>query len=514
MRRRSVGAALVAGAAIAWMGCGGQPAERGGGLVFAEATRRPLEVVAEASGTVEPIRKVDVMSRASGEVLEVLVETGDLVEAGALLARIDPRDVQTELDQAEADYEVARERFAIAEAQLRRSEDMLRSGLITDQEHEGRSLEYANARAALVRAEATLAHARARREDVTIRAPLSGTILSRRVEPGQVITSPAGSVSGGTVLLTIADLGVVQVRALVNENDVGRIEPGMEATVRVDAFPDRTFRGHVEKIEPEAVVSQSVVAFPVIVRMPNPDHSLRPGMSATVDVLLARRANALTVPNHAIVGVQEAGAAAGYLGLPEDAVDLDPVVFQELRASLAAATEGEGAGEPRATGGAAPPGSGSARGGAPAGDAPGTGPLVVQGAPPATGGAPVLIGPGPGPGGPVLIGPGPGGPGPGPGPGGSLVFVEPGPGGRLGSSVQDPATAGRPGVVFVQEGDGTLRPRPVLVGVTDWTDTEILAGLEEGERVVLLGGIPAQIQQPRAMGGLGGPAVVERVVRF
>jgi RND family efflux transporter MFP subunit len=247
--KRASGLTLALGLTPLLGACGTGQAEEAPRYQLAEVVRQDLQVTAEATGQIEPVRKVEVKSKASGEVLEVLIETGDRVDPGSLLVRIDPRDVQNDYQQARADHEVAKERFAIAHAQLRRSENLFSGGVITEQEHEGRRLEYVNAQSNLVRAETSLELSRLRTEDVTIRAPLGGVVLERHVEEGTVIQSAAQNVSGGTTLLTIANLEVVQVRTLVDETDVGRIQPGMPVTVRVDAYADRTFRGVVEKID-------------------------------------------------------------------------------------------------------------------------------------------------------------------------------------------------------------------------------------------------------------------------
>lgn len=429
---RSVWAGLAL--ALATGGCGQGQAEEAPGVSLSEVQRRDLEITAEAAGELEPLRKVEVKSRASGEVVEVLVDSGDRVEPGDLLVRVDPRDVQSDFEQAEADLEVAQERFSIAESQLRRSENLLAAGVITEQEHESRNLEYANARANLVRARTNFELAQVRMDDVTIRSPMHGVVLDRAVEEGTVIQSAAQNVSGGTVLLTIADLDVMQVRTLVDETDVGRIEAEMSATVQVDAFQDRSFQGTVEKVEPQARVESNVVMFPVIVRLDNREGILKPGMSAEVSVLLARREEALTLPNNAIVTFEELAAAGAVLGIPEDRLQLDRSVFQELNRELAARR-----------------GQDTNRSGDEA--------VAARG----------------------------GGPG---GPGGQGMRARPG-ARRAGGGSGDT----RPGVVFVMGPDGQLAPRPVLIGVNDWDASEILVGLEEGEQVALIGGAQLQARQ-------------------
>ena len=121
---------------------------------------------------------------------------------------------------------------------------------------------------------------------MTITAPLEGSILQKSVEEGQVIQSASQNVSGGTTLFVMAKLLEMQVRTLVDETDMGQIRAGMPATVRVEAFPDQIFEGYVEKIEPQAVVQQSVTVFPVIVHLDNREGELRPGMNAEVEILI------------------------------------------------------------------------------------------------------------------------------------------------------------------------------------------------------------------------------------
>ncbi len=289
-------------------------------LPTAAAERRNLEVVAEASGLLEPIRVVEVKSKASGEVLRVLAETGQQVEQGALLSEIDPRDVQNALTQAAADLESARVRLTTVEAQRGRMEALRASGVVTQQEYESAIDAAATARAAQVRAETNLQLARERRQDVTIRAPIAGTLLERWIEPGQIIASATSNVSGGTTLFKMADLSEMQVRAKIDETDIGRIQPGQVARVTLEAYPGRTFRGEVVKIEPQAVVEQNVTLFPVLIRLKNPEGLLKPGMNAEVAIEISSRRDALTIPNTAVVGMREAAAAASVLGLDEAAV--------------------------------------------------------------------------------------------------------------------------------------------------------------------------------------------------
>src|SRR2546422_3569251 len=157
-------------------------------------TRRDLVVSVSASGSIEPVLTVDVKSKASGEIMEMRVQTGDDVRAAQLLARIDPRLQKNTLAQAEANVDVAKAQLQNAEAQLKRAESLFASQSITEIEHENARLAHATAKAALVRAQVDLDNARDQMSDTDLRAPVSGTIIQKNVELGTVISSPTRDV--------------------------------------------------------------------------------------------------------------------------------------------------------------------------------------------------------------------------------------------------------------------------------------------------------------------------------
>ena len=282
--------------------------------------RRDIVVDAEATGVVEPINVIEVKSKASGQIERMPVETGSRVKPGDLLVQVDTRDVRNQYNQALADLRAAQARVAVAAAQRKRSEDLFKQQIITAQELETAQLDFANAQAQATRADASLDLAQQRLEDATVRAPLAGTIIEKTVSTGQVITSATGAFGGGTLLLKMADLSQVRVRALVNETDIGNIQPGQQATVTVDAYPDRPFRGSVEKIEPQAVIQQNVTMFPVLVAVSNREGLLMPGMNGEVSVLVERRENVVSVPNDAVRPPRDIAPAAAALGLNPDSV--------------------------------------------------------------------------------------------------------------------------------------------------------------------------------------------------
>jgi len=485
-------------------------------------------ITAEATGSVEPVRKIEVTSKASGEVTRLYVDIGDEVEAGALLAEVDPRDVKNAFDQAEADLQVARARLEISQAQLDRSEELLQSGVISAQEHESRALDFANSRATLVRAETNYELSQLRLNDVIIRAPLAGTVLEKNVEEGQVIQSASQNVSGGTTLMVMADLKSMQVRTLVDETDMGDIRPGMRANVTVEAYPQERFVGIVEKIEPQALVQQNVTMFPVIVQLDNSSGLLRPGMNAEVEIELAQAIGVLLIPNNAVVTPEDAQPAAMVLGLDVEAIDT-----RSLFAGLGAAGDrgvdavgqggGPGSGRPRAGQGRRGDDGGGTlggpspvdQGGAEAGEAPAGGA--------APGGREGGAGRGGGsrPGGPAfdsiraLIASGEisqdsarallpelaarfAGRGGGSGGGGFPGSGGFGQGGQTEPGEEDAAGRQREtrrAVVFVIAEDGTIEPHGVMIGLNDWDFTEVVSGLEEGDLIAIVGAAQLRASQ-------------------
>lgn len=526
--------------------------------------RRTIVVQAEATGIIEPINVVEVKSRASGQITEMPVETGTLVNPGALIVQLDTRDVQNQFDQAKADLESSEASLAVAEQNKKRSDELFRAQIITAQENEQAGLTYQNALSQIVRARTNLDLAQQRLEDARVVAPVRGTIIEKPVALGQVIQSGTQAVGGGTTIVKMADLTKVRARALVNETDIGRVVAGQEATVIVDAFPDRPFRGVVEKIEPQAVVQQNVTMFPVLVSLENREGLLLPGMNGEVSIISDRRENVLSIPNEAIRSVREAAQVAGILGINPDSVQA------QLRNAMGGGMGGFGGAPMGMNGGARP------QGGPPAGGAqarPGYADFSPQGqggqggfqmpdvtdaqckavtdartakpavarrldslqtamrnpdadrqalmggirtaytelgvdamvaracaarSAPSNGAAAAPAGqPTPARNGPRAL----------QAPGGTQAGAARGGNGR---------SASRSGLVFVQRADSTWEARMVRLGVADYDYTEVLSGLEEGDRVALLSAAALQMQRAenqdrmRAMTGgsspLGGAA--------
>ena len=282
--------------------------------------RRTVVVSASASGAIEPVLTVDVKSKASGEIIAMNVQTGDDVKKDQLLAEIDPRIPRNSLAQAQANLQVAQAQLSNAKAQIARSDTLFKAQAITQTEYDQAKLDYANANAGVIKAQSDLENARDRMTDTKLRAPLAGTIIAKNVELGTVISSPTTDVGGGTVLFKMANLDTVQIRALVDETDIGKVQAGLLTTITVDAYPNRPFEGAVLKVEPQATVQQNVTMFNVLVRIPNPNHLLKPGMNTEVEIHVGRRDSVLAIPNAALRTQRDVASAAQVLGLDPNAV--------------------------------------------------------------------------------------------------------------------------------------------------------------------------------------------------
>jgi HlyD family secretion protein len=307
---------------LAAAGCGGKK-DKGFAVQTAAITRRTIVVDAQATGVIEPINIVEVKSKASGLITKMTVETGSRVKPGDVLVQVDTRDVQNQFNQADANLKAADAKLEVSNSQRKRSDEMFKARVITAQEHEAAALDYENSKAAVVSAGANLDLAKQRLEDATVAAQVDGTIIEKDVSVGQVITSATGAFGGGTTLLKMANLNTVRIRALFNETDIGQVRPGQQATVIVDAYPDRRFQGGVEKIEPQAVIQQNVTMFPVLVTLANQEGLLKPGMNGQVSVLVDERDNVLAVPNDALKNPREVAATGAMLGLNPDTLQAE-----------------------------------------------------------------------------------------------------------------------------------------------------------------------------------------------
>ena len=296
---------------------GGKKEEEFKFYTLKEAGAQQLELTVEASGTVEAISSIEIKSKASGQVLFLGAEIGDFVEKGIVLARIDQRTPTNTLAQANADLEVAKVRLSNAKNQFNRSKRLHDEGNISDKAFEDVQEASSSAQAQLVRAEVFLENARIALDDTSVRSPIAGTVISRLAEVGQVITSPTSAVGGGTLLMEMADLNKVRVRALIDEIDIGKISIGQEVTLKVSAYRDKRFTGVVSKIEPMSKVDQNVTTFPVLIDIENKDNLLLIGMNTDVEIEILNEEVALALPAGSLRTRKDIVSVAPLLGITQ-----------------------------------------------------------------------------------------------------------------------------------------------------------------------------------------------------
>jgi len=280
-------------------------------------TRGNIAVRVQATGTVDPIDPVDIKSKAAGAVVKLPVEVGSVVKKGSVLAAIDPRTVQNNFDQAVADDVVSHAALDQVLSDQRRKDSLFARHVISASQHDSTLSSVAAARSDFINKRASLDLARQALEDATIESPISGTVISRPISLGTIIT-PANGQANGTTMMTLADLSRVRMRVTIDEVEMANVRVGESATVSVDAFPDHVFNGSIEKIEPQAVVTQGVTFFPVQITVDNREGLLMPGMNGEVTIRAADLSNVIQIPIDAIRPTTELAPVARMFAIPID----------------------------------------------------------------------------------------------------------------------------------------------------------------------------------------------------
>jgi len=277
----------------------------------AEVRRGTIVGTVSATGTVQPLMKVLVGSQVSGTVTRWYADFNQRVEQGFILAELDQDRFKAQLEQRTAAVAVARARVEEAAARLttarlerERIEAAFARQAASDFELQSTKAAETAALAALHAAEAELQAAEADRRaaeielgKTIIRSPIDGVVISRDVDAGQTV---AASLQAPTLFTIANDLTKMQVNAAVSETDIGKVYEGMEAEFRVDAYPQRRFRGTVAQVRYAETVVDNVVTYTTLINVDNPDLALRPGMTATILFEVARAEDVLLVPNAAL----------------------------------------------------------------------------------------------------------------------------------------------------------------------------------------------------------------------
>ncbi|MBS1198272.1 MAG: Secretion protein HlyD [Proteobacteria bacterium] len=273
-----------------------------------------LVVTASASGTLQPTKSVEVGSELSGTLASVLVNENDQVKQGQLLAQFDTAKLKDAVTKSQASVAVAEAKVAQARATVAETKASLArmrhvaelsGGKVpskTELETAEAALQRANANKASARAEVVQARATLKTDETnlakaTIRSPVDGVVLTRKVEPGNTVVAAMNT----PVLFVLAeDLTRMELQVKVDEADVANVKPGQPATFTVAAWPGRKFPANIERVGLGSTTTDNVVTYKTILQVENKELLLRPGMTATASIVTAQRENVLLVPNAAL----------------------------------------------------------------------------------------------------------------------------------------------------------------------------------------------------------------------
>lgn len=270
-----------------------------------------LVVSVTATGTLQPTRQVDIGSEVSGIIQEVLVDFNDIVTAGQVIARLDTQTLEARLASSTASLAVAKASLAQTEATVvesrakaKRSEDLAARSLISQQNLETdvaaalrADASAESAKAQVVSAEAALREAQTSLAKAVIRSPIDGMIISRQVDPGQTMAAAFQT----PILFSIAeDLGKMELHLDIDESDIGQVQEGQRATFRVDAYPGKIFSADIISVRYNPLAVNNIVTYETVLSVDNPELLLRPGMTATADILVEQQPSALLTPNQAL----------------------------------------------------------------------------------------------------------------------------------------------------------------------------------------------------------------------
>jgi len=316
--RLAVAAGLAGGLAALAYTFSGRP-DRGVTYATVPAETGSIVVEVSATGTLQPLTQVDISSELSGVVRSVAVVENQRVRKGEVLAALDTVRLSAQVERAEASVEAAQARITEATATrdetgraLARAEELARRGMVTDQALETATAARDRALANVAIAESNLAIAdaelklqQADLQKSTIHAPIDGIVLTRSVNPGQTVAS---SMQAPVLFVIAAELERMELKAAIDEADIGGVRPGQVARFTVDAFPERRFDAEIRDIAYASVTTEGVVTYDARLDVDNDELLLRPGMTATVAVVTGRADGVVTVPAAAFRFSPEAAA--------------------------------------------------------------------------------------------------------------------------------------------------------------------------------------------------------------
>ncbi len=261
------------------------------------ASRGNITATASATGTLSAVTTVQIGSQVSGIVAELHADFNSQVKKGQLLAELDPTSFLQQVEQRQA--EVTRQQIEVANARVNynRQKRLADAGLIPEADLDAARAARDGSGAQLALSQASLRQAQTNLGYTKIYSPVDGQVVDRQYDIGQTV---AASFSAPTLFTIAQDLTKMQVKADVDQSDIGRIQTGQSVRFTVDAYPEEQFRGNISQVRLNATINQNVITYPVIVEVANPDLKLRPSMTADVTIEVDRVQNVLRVPNAAL----------------------------------------------------------------------------------------------------------------------------------------------------------------------------------------------------------------------
>ncbi len=280
-----------------------------------KVARNSMSDMVSATGTVEPVTKVDVGTQVSGIIDKIYVDYNSVVKKGQLIAEMDKVTLQAELESQEAQLANAKAEYDYQQKNYVRNKLLFEKKLISDSDYETAVYNYEKAKSTYDKCKADIIKVRRNLGYAVISSPIDGVVISREVEEGQTV---AAGFETPTLFTIARDLTEMQVIADVDEADIGQVEEGQRVTFSVDAYPNDVFEGIVTQVRLEATVESNVVTYEVVISAPNPDLKLKPGLTATVSIYTLEKNNVLTISPKALKFVPERGVveAAGMILKP------------------------------------------------------------------------------------------------------------------------------------------------------------------------------------------------------
>jgi HlyD family secretion protein len=256
-----------------------------------------IEITVTATGTVEPVKQVEVGTQVSGVIKNIYVDFNSKVKKGELLAVLDKTPLLAQLASTKASLASAQSQLTYQEANYNRIKLLFEKKAVSETDYETALYQFSSAKATVDQMKSEVDRAQTNLGYADIYSPIDGVVLSRAVDEGQTV---AASFNTPTLFTIAQDLTKMQVVANVDEADIGQVSDGQKVNFTVDAFPDDVFDGKITQVRLEPTTNSNVVTYSVVIDAPNPDLKLKPGLTASITVIVQEADNVLTIPAKAL----------------------------------------------------------------------------------------------------------------------------------------------------------------------------------------------------------------------